>query len=164
MGLTARHAMQAEVHVVDSKMKLTRLQDAFLEKQVSGFPVVDEGRLVGVVSRSDVVRGLAVERSRAGVLSDFYRSSEAVGAEADHESFEAIAAQAGVRLASLTVADIMAPSPTTVSAEQPLREVARMLVDRHIHRVPVVEGERLVGILTALDLVRLVGDGRLVAR
>ncbi len=164
MELTARDVMQAEVHVVDSKLKLASLQDAFFEKGVSGFPVVDEGRLVGVVSRSDVVRALAAEGSRAGVVSDFYRSLEAVGAEADRESFEAIASQVGVRLAGMTVADVMAPSLTTVSAEHPLRAVARVLVDHHIHRVPVVEGEGLVGILTSLDLVRLVGDGRLVER
>jgi CBS domain-containing protein len=58
----------------------------------------------------------------------------------------------------------MAPSPTTVSADQPLREVAQMLVDQHIHRVPVVEGERLVGILTSLDVVRLVAEGGLAER
>ncbi|MBW2282401.1 MAG: CBS domain-containing protein [Deltaproteobacteria bacterium] len=164
MGLTARDVMQGEVHVVDSKMKLSGLQDAFLEKGVSGFPVVDNGRLVGVVSRSDVVRGLAVERSRAGMVSDYYRSSDAVGAEADHASFDAVAAQTGVRVANMTVSDVMAPSPTTVPADQPLREVAQMLVDQHIHRVPVVEGERLVGILTSLDVVRLVADGGLADR
>ena len=164
MGLTAREVMQADVHVVDSKMKLVSLEDAFLEKGVSGFPVVDDGKLVGVVSRTDVVRGLAVERSRAGLMSDYYRSAEVVGAQADHDSAEAVAAEAAVRVARMSVGDVMSRSPMTVSAGQALRDVARILVEQRIHRLPVVDGERLVGILTSLDIVRRVADGGLVER
>ena len=47
-----------------------------------------------------------------------------------------------------------------VMQTDPLQEVARCLVGHRIHRLPVVDAGRLVGILTSLDLVRLFAEGR----
>lgn len=158
MGTTARDVMQADVHVIDPDAKLEELEEAFFRHGVTGFPVVEAGRLVGVVSRSDVVQRLAVERSRAGELSDYYRDPAVSGPAADHESFEDVAKRVGVRLSGLSVRDVMEPTPQTVGPDEPLREVARRLAAHGFHRVPVVDGERLVGIVTSLDIVRWVAE------
>jgi CBS domain-containing protein len=164
MGLTARDVMQREVRVVHPKTRLVELQDLFLARRVNGFPVVDGERLVGIVSRSDVVRRLALERSLAGYIADLYRDTGPFALEEppdEHESVERISEEVGARLAELTVADVMVESVVTVAPEAPIDAVARVLLERHIHRVPVVEKERLVGIVTALDLARLIAEGRL---
>jgi len=49
----------------------------------------------------------------------------------------------------------------TVSPDTPVTEVARLLVTRHIHRVLVTEGEKVHGVISTLDLVRLVAEDRL---
>lgn len=54
-----------------------------------------------------------------------------------------------------TAADIMTPSPVTVSPQTTLREAARLLLDGHFNGLPVVEGDRLVGMLTQSDLISL---------
>jgi len=102
-----------------------------------------------------------VERSRAGELSDYYRDLWGAGPDADRQSFAAIAADVGVRLASLCVRDVMAHLPVTVAPEASLKDVARALLEHGIHRVPVVEDETLVGIITSLDLVQQIADGHL---
>ena len=48
----------------------------------------------------------------------------------------------------------------TVSPADSLQEVARSLIEHRIHRLPVVDAGRLVGILTSLDLVRLFAECR----
>jgi CBS domain-containing protein len=48
----------------------------------------------------------------------------------------------------------------TVSPDEPLESVARALVEHRIHRVPVAEGGELRGIISSLDLVRLIAEGR----
>lgn len=160
MDLTASEVMHRNVSVVDSEMTLPRLERAFLDHRVSGFPVVDDGRLVGIVSRSDIVRQLCVERSVAEMTSDFYRDEQGFHV-VPMETFEQVADRVGERIEELRVKDVMIREIIHVSPEQPLRIVAQILVDKRIHRVPVTDEGRLVGIITALDLVQLIADGRL---
>jgi len=160
MTPTARDAMQTDVHTVEPGMSLADLERRFLSARVTGFPVVEKGRLVGLVSRSDVVRQLEVEQTQAEVVSDYYRDMGIVRDEPDPD-LRAIADRVGQRLEGLKVADVMVHDLITVSPDAPLREVAATLVEHHIHRVPVVEDGRLLGIVSSLDLARLLAEGRL---
>lgn len=162
MGLCARDIMQDDVEVVTPDLRLPDLERAFLDKRATGFPVVENGRLVGVVSRSDVVRHSSVERSIAGELSDYYRSPEVSQPDDERES-DAEAAEVGMRIAETVVREVMSDAVVCVRPTDPIDEVARALVERRIHRVPVVDDDRLVGIISSLDLVRLMADGRAVA-
>lgn len=64
-NLTVRDLMQLGVHAVHPQMTLEELERQFIDKSVSGFPVVENENLVGDVSRSDIVRQLAVQRNLA---------------------------------------------------------------------------------------------------
>jgi CBS domain-containing protein len=55
----------------------------------------------------------------------------------------------------------MVVDPVSVAPDTPLPEVARLLHTRHIHRVLVTEGKVVRGVISTLDLVRLIADGRL---
>jgi CBS domain-containing protein len=155
MVLCARDVMQSKVRTVGPDMSLPELERSFLEARVTGFPVVEAGRLVGVISRSDIVRKLATERSYSEYLADYHRD---VGSFEDFEPLESlaqIASRVGARLGSASVKDMMSRTPVTVSVDDPVSEVARLMVERRIHRVPVIGDGRLQGIITSLDLVRL---------
>jgi len=157
--LTARDVMSPRVRSVSPEMALPDLERALIEERLSGFPVVEHGRLVGIVSRSDVVRQLCIEQTMAENVSDFYADPGGFSPAA-LESFEAIGQRVGARIESLRVKDVMIHDLVTVAPDAPLREVAATLVERRIHRVPVVDGIRLVGIVSSLDLVRLVAEDR----
>lgn len=159
MALTARDVMRSEVQSVDPEMTLPELERAFMEKGMSGFPVVvGRDELVGIISRSDVVRHLTVERSRAEMLSDYYRDGGMGGIPA--ETLESIGQQVGARIERVPVKEVMLRAVVTASPEEPLRDVANKLVEHQIHRVPVVDEGRLIGIITSLDIVRVVAEGR----
>ncbi len=153
MPHTAADLMQPQPSVASPTWSVAELERAFFAEQCSGFPVVNQGELVGVVSRSDVLRRMAVDRSREGELSDFFR--EYVGpqlvdeAEIHREETRALAEH----LAGWTVADLMSPPTYVVEDTAPIGEVAALLVQHHIHRVPVVSRGALVGIISSLDLV-----------
>ncbi len=159
MDWTASDVMQTDVRTVGAKMTLADLDRAFLEDRVSGFPVVQEGRLVGLACRSDVVRQLGVEQSVAETVSDYYRDVGGIRTD-PAETLDSIARQVGARIEKLRVKDVMTHELITVSPADSLQEVARSLVEHRIHRLPVVDAGRLVGILTSLDLVRLFAEGR----
>lgn len=158
MSRTAADLMHRDPSVASPSWTAAELERAFFSEQCSGFPVVRKGELVGVVSRSDVLRRMAADRSREGELSDFFR--EYVGpqlvdeAEIQREETHALAEH----LAGCTVADLMSPPTYVVDATTPIEEVARLLVQHHIHRVPVVSNGSLVGIISSLDLVAVLAE------
>ena len=58
----------------------------------------------------------------------------------------------------------MTPDPLTVSPTDDIEAAARLMATEHIHRVPVVQDDELVGVVSSLDIVRLVGDHGLADR
>jgi CBS domain-containing protein len=153
---TVRQLMQSPPRVVASDTSLADLERAFLASGLRSFPVVERDRLVGIVSRSDVVRQLSIEHTLAENVSDAEQEVSGFVAEqaeallaADH-----VADQIGQRLEGLCVRDVMIRRVITADPDLPLHEAAALLLRHRIHQVPVVEGQRVVGLLSALDFVR----------
>jgi len=163
-----RDAMRPKVVSIAPDESLAELERVLLEERLGGLPVVERGRLVGVASRSDILRLLGAERAVAEAQADFYREfhddpfapSERAARE-EAEQREGIEEQIAHRMATLRVRDAMTADVVTVDAAAPLREAAARMAERGIHRVVVTEDGRLAGVLGALDVVRLVGEGRL---
>lgn len=160
MELLVEEIMRRNVATIAPDVTLPKLEDAFLKERASGFPVLDKGELVGIVSRSDVVRQMSQEHHLAETTSDFYIDSEGF-----HEhplvSFKEIADRVGERMERLTVRDVMSEAVYNVRPEQTVRQVAQTMFDNHIHRVIVASHNQLVGIVSTLDIVALVANGRL---
>jgi CBS domain-containing protein len=159
MSLLARDIMKTEVHTVSPAVLLPDLERRFIEHRVGGFPVVERTKLVGIVTRSDVIRALTVEHAMSEAATDWFQVHTDAGPDTDAD-FREIAERAGVRIDKLRVRDVMAKSVITVSPETPITEVARVLVERRFHRVLVTNGTKLVGVISSLDFVRLFADGR----
>ena len=159
MPRTARDLMTTEVETVAPDMSLVDLERAFLERRVTGFPVVEGRSLVGIVSRSDVVRQLSVEQSIGELMADYYRD---LGSDDDKPAVptDVIGRHVGARMESLRVRDVMIPGLIHVAPDDSLAVVAQTLADRRVHRLPVVDGGELVGIITSFDFVRLFAQGR----
>lgn len=156
MTIRARDVMQGSVLTVKPGMSLAELEDFLVSKRITGAPVVERGVLVGIVSRSDIVRLLSLERSLSGLIAEGLENPE-TAATTPVRLPEPLARA----LEGKTVRDAMVVDPVTVSPDTPVTEVARLLVSRHIHRVLVTEGDKVRGVISTLDLVRLVAEGRL---
>jgi len=162
VALSAKDVMQSKVPTVTPETTLPELERIFLETRINGFPVVDRGRLVGVVSHSDVVRKLAAEQSYAEYESDYHSHVGGFEEFEPVEPLQHVAARAGARLGGTTVRDMMSRSPVTVPADASVRDVARLMIERRIRRLPVVRDGELLGVVASLDLVRLLAEERFV--
>lgn len=125
-----------------------------VKNRISGAPVVEEGRLVGVVSEADLVRVYAPP-ARAG--SPFV---------AVNPMMLLVRGTVPRRVHNTTVGDVMTKHAVSISPEDSVWEAASV-IDRHgFRRLPVVDGDGyVVGILTRSDLVRAMarGDDDLIA-
>ena len=159
MTLTAGDIMKADVVKVSASMPLTELDRTFLDKGVGAFPVEKDGEIVGIVSRSDVVRQLSLEQSHAEIL--------VAGQFESLDEIDVPAAQARIRdrlserIGRLTVESLMIENPASVTRSTPVREIAATMVSKHVHRLLVIEGHELVGIISSLDLAGAIADARL---
>jgi CBS domain-containing protein len=159
--LSVDKIMQSNPKTVSPEMPLTSLEQLFLSTKFTGFPVVKEDRLIGVVSRSDIIRSMVTERSRAEQLSDFYCGAQTLSTEDPTQSLEATAAQVGVRLAEQRVEDAMVRNVVSIESSESLQRLAQIMLEGHLHRLPVVNGDKLVGLITTMDLVRAIAEGHL---
>ncbi len=159
MGLTASDVMKSDVRTVAPGMRVAELERVLLRVGIGGAPVVEGDRVVGIVSRSDLVRKLVLERSLAEELSEIYDPQdldEMVTPEETQRIEDAIAA----RWQDARVEDVMIRDFVAVGPREPVEKLAQLMLDRRIHRILVLDAERLLGIVSSLDLVRLVAEGR----
>jgi CBS domain-containing protein len=144
-GLRAQDVMVPEPVCVEPSTTIRQLARVFEENEISGAPVVDqEGRVIGVVSKTDLIR----------------RCSEGTADIPPAYLFEVVCEQDGdddgdvIPEPLVCVDDFMTPDPVTVTPGAPLRRIARLMFEGRIHRVVVVDEEKFpVGIITSLDML-----------
>jgi CBS domain-containing protein len=139
--------MTRDVVTAASETTVSELARLLWINNVSGLPVVDgERRVVGIVSESD----LLVRNAHLQVPT-YVRVLDALIPLSNTRRFDEDLRKA---LGS-TAADIMTSPVVTIDPDAELVEAATLMMDRHINRLPVVEDDRLVGIVSRADFVRL---------
>jgi len=154
--IVARDIMRNDLITADPDQSLVDLRHLLIESHISGVPVVEEGRLVGIVSRSDLVRvEELVEALDAEVSEEVWLENQADGFK--HPAPEGFRGFRR-RLGELKVKDAMRAQVVTCSPDTPVQEVAAEMVRHHVHRIVVVTGDKPLGIVSTLDIAALVAD------
>lgn len=118
----------------------------FAEARISGAPVVEDGRLIGIITEGDLIFQDAEIKS-PGFL-DILGGLVPLGNTEEYRT-EAL------KSAGVTVGEIMTDDPVTVAPEATLAETATIMAEQRKKILPVVEGERLVGVITRMDILTL---------
>jgi chloride channel protein, CIC family len=121
--LTAQEVMQQRVETLDVEMSIDEAIQAFSRSHHRGFPVVEEGKLVGIITQTDLLK--IKERNLAN---------------------------------DTAIREVMTSKPITVTPTHNLRNVLYFLDRYQISRLPVVEGRKLIGIITRADIIRAEAD------
>lgn len=160
MSQTAADVMTRDFFAVAPDTPLVEVEWALSRRRISGAPVVNDGKLVGVISRADIVRHVGFGHVLSEMAVDYYRQLEGLfdGARAEPEIERVADEGLGRQLKSLRARDAMSEDPVTVSPDTTVEAVAREMLDRRVHRVIVVEGQRPVGLIASLDLLTLLAD------
>jgi CBS domain-containing protein len=133
--MRVRDLMTPEVTTLRRNDALSIADDVMRLGRIRHLPVLDDdGQLVGIVSQRDLFRG-ALARALG------------YGAHAQQKL-----------LGQLVVKEVMTNDPVTIGPDAPLAEAARLMLQRKIGCLVVVEGGRLAGILTESDFVRRLAE------
>lgn len=121
------------------------------EKNVSGVPVVEGDELVGVFSEIDVLRSIKTTKKDLRLV---FPSISSLGIAFQEEVTQRELLEAYEEIGNTPVSQVMSKEVFTVSPEITLSEAVVMMVEHKIQRLPVVDGKRLVGIVTRGDIIR----------
>ena len=118
----------------------------FAEERISGAPVVEGGRLVGIITEGDLIFQDADVKA-PGFL-DILGGVVPLG-DTDEYRKEAL------KSAGVTVGEVMTDDPVTVTPEATLAEAATIMAEKRKKILPVIEDGRLVGLITRMDILTL---------
>jgi CBS domain-containing protein len=154
-GYVAADIMSPHVICVTKDADLRDLAKLFLAKGITGAPVIDrEGDICGVISQTDLLYYHLTRDDELVLPSDFYQTARVEG--------RSIAKGFQIEdVNTATVEEVMTPVVHAVVASTPVAAIAKMMTQRHIHRVIVRRGMKVAGIISALDVLRVFGGGRL---
>jgi CBS domain-containing protein len=141
--MKASDVMTRNLVTVERGTPVAQAIHLMLDNQVSGLPVVDDtGKMVGILTEGDLLR-----RSETGTERHRPRWLEILmGPGRMAEDY--------VRTHGRRVEEIMTRDLVTASGDTPLDEIVRLMERRRIKRVPVFEGDALIGIVSRADLLR----------
>jgi CBS domain-containing protein len=144
--LKASDIMTKEVITVSPDTEITKAAKILLERRINGLPVVDAfGRLVGILCQSDLV----VQQKKFPIPSVFTLLESLIPLTSMKRIDKEVE-----KIAALTVKQAMTTEPVTVGPDTDIDEVARLMVDKKYHTLPVVEGDKVVGIVGKEDVLK----------
>jgi CBS domain-containing protein len=144
--LKAKDIMTTRPVVVTPEMKTVEAARLLLEHRVNGLPVVDRvGRLVGIICQSDLVA-----QQKKIPLPSVFNLLDGLIPLASPRNFE----HEVQKILASTVSQAMTPHPITVSPDTGLEEIAALMVDKKFHTLPVVDQDKLIGVVGKEDVLR----------
>ncbi len=150
--LTVRDIMQANVVTVGPQSTVRELAATLAEHKISGVPVVDDGgKVVGMVSEADVIlqdAGFHFPYYIQFLESVIYLQSVAKFEERFRKAF------------GTKVEEVMSKDVVEISPDASVHDAATLMADHKVNRLPVVEQDRLIGIITRGDIVQAIADSK----
>ena len=145
--LTAKDIMTKKVITINKDASIEKLSELLLENKISGVPVIDEKeKVVGIVTEADIiVQDTELHFPRYFKLLDGIIYLESINKFRDNLK----------KHLAIKVEDIMTKKVKTIVADTPVSEIAEIMLDDRINRLPVIDDDNnLVGIVTRADIVK----------
>jgi CBS domain-containing protein len=137
ISATVRDVMTTSVVAVRKGASFKEMADMLRRRRISAFPVLDDaGRVIGVVSEGDLLVKEAVQADGTSVLAALRHLKE------------------DDKATGITAGDLMTQPAITVGPEASVAEAARLMYDRRVKRLPVVNpAGKLLGIVSRVDVL-----------
>lgn len=158
-GIVAAQIMHSPVVCANPDDSLSKLEDRLEDQHISGMPVVEDGRMVGMVTQNDLVRLPALMDSMADYVYGELLSSGPMLESADEDG-DGLPDNLSFRsqIENMKVRDAMRRKVITCEQTTPIEQVMELMADHDVHRIVVADAEKPVGIISTLDILKLLTD------
>ncbi len=142
--------MTTNVRTITSDKKLGEVVSMMCIYRYSGIPVVDDGKLVGTVSESDVLGKMFPK------LDDLMSGMSGVDYDALMNKYSDVV--------SITVKDVMTPVVISVRPDMHILQAASVMVGRKFRRIPVAVDNKLLGMVSMGDVHKAIYQSTLATK
>src|SRR6266702_1163094 len=145
--MRAHQIMTRSVISVTPEATVLEAANVLLRSHISGLPVVNEaGKLVGIVSEGDFLRRseIGTQRKRGRWLRFVLGAGQA--------------ATDFVQENGRRISEVMTRDPLTITEDTPLEEIVTLMQKNGVKRLPVLRGEKLVGLVSRANLLQAVAS------
>lgn len=147
MNAKVKDIMKTDVYTVSDEANIGEVIRILVDNQINGVPIVDgKGKVVGFISDGDIMKFVAKQNPRIIDMTSF------ITVWYDTESFE----KKMDDLMDLNVMELATTKLVSVDADYDIDEAAKVLGDKKIKKVPVLEDGKLVGVITRSDILRYI--------
>jgi len=148
--LKAKDIMSTNCITLTPDTDITAAAKALLENKINGAPVVDEGKVVGILCQSDLVA-----QQKKVTLPSFFTLLDGVFPLSSHDELE----KEMLKISALKVGDAMTPTPTFITPETNLEDIATMMANEKLYTLPVIMDGTLVGVVGKEDVLKTLLEG-----
>lgn len=149
---SAKDLMTKDVKTVEAEWPLDRVAQFLVDHNISGAPVVDQGQLVGVISLTDLARHNSSAGDPATERPTAYYRHELEAQYSDEDLNDLYITESD----ETTAEHVMTPQVYDVNEHTSIQQVAQVMHRGGIHRVFVTRNGEVQGIITALDMLKVV--------
>ena len=141
-----KEIMTADPITVDPAMTVKEAAHVMIDKGIGALPVLEDGKLIGIVTEGDLImQDVKLEFPTYFHLIDGFIMYPPSTNRFESELKKAVAAD---------VRSVMTADPITIQVGAAIEDAATLLVDRDVSRLPVMDGDKLVGVVSKSDVVR----------
>lgn len=142
---TAKDIMTKEVITVEPETSVEEAAELMSQYNISGLPVLENGKMIGIVTEKDLI----VKDKKL----HFPEYINLIGGIIYLESYKKFKEEFK-KYVAVKVKDLMTKNVETISPDTPESEIAEIMSKEEVNRVPVLDGDELVGIVTRGDLIK----------
>lgn len=158
MTVLAYEIMTPSIKAVPQSWTMDRLARFLTDNEITGSPVTDEnGEIVGIATLKDITEF----RWNASRPENDIRMTPEEEQEARRLRMAIFEEMGKV---PVEVRDIMTPIVLSVDEQTPVRDIADIMMREHLHRIFITRDEKITGIVTTYDMLKLISDQELTNR
>jgi CBS domain-containing protein len=146
-----KDVMTSPVTTVTPDMLVKDAAAVLARKDVSGAPVMEAGKIVGVFSEVDVLKSLKTTKKNLRLV---FPSISSIGIAFQEELVQRELLEAYEEIGEKPVSEVMSKQVFTVQEDITLKDAVVVMVQSDVNRLPVMRGGELVGIITRGDVIK----------